>query len=155
MKNTSKFCYDYPRPMVTVDCIIHSKVDNQHQILLIKRAKNPFQNHWALPGGFVDLDEDLDEAIIREVEEETNIKAKKIKQLLTIGTPGRDPRGRTISIIYYTKINKQESLLAKAGDDAKELMWHNINSIPDLAFDHNFIVAVWLKKQKLTLTNKV
>lgn len=139
------YTYDYPRPMLTVDCIIICNKNNQNQILLIKRKNNPFKDSWALPGGFVDMDEDLDEAAFREVQEETNIKLESIKQLFTIGTPGRDPRGRTVSVIYFALINSKLAEQTKAGDDAAQTQWFEINKLPQLAFDHNLVVEKALK----------
>jgi len=136
----TNFTYEYPRPMLTVDCIIICNIKNQNHILLINRKNDPYKDCWALPGGFVDMDEDLDDAAYREVLEETNIQLKSIQQLFTIGTPGRDPRGRTVSIIYYALVNIEEAEQTKAGDDAALAQWFEINKLPQLAFDHNLVV---------------
>lgn len=133
------FTYDYPRPMLTVDCVVVKNNIEGKFILLVLRGNEPFKGKWALPGGFVDIDEDLEDAVRRELFEETNVKVDSIKQLFTVGTLNRDPRGRTISVIYYAEVD--ESVKAFAGDDAKELCWFNINDIPqNLAFDHNAIL---------------
>lgn len=140
-----KFIYDYPRPMLTVDCIIICNFQDTYKLLLIERGNEPYKGKYALPGGFVDMDEDLDEAVIREVSEETNLELNKAEQLFTIGTPGRDPRGRTVSVIYYSKIKIEEAQKTKAGDDAAQAKWFDIKNIPPLAFDHNYIVEKALK----------
>jgi len=138
------YTYNYPRPMVTVDCIIIKNNDKGKFILLVLRGNEPFKGKWALPGGFVEIDEDLEDAAKRELAEETGIKVNNMKQLFTIGTPGRDPRGRTISVIYYAKVD--DSAKASAGDDAAELCWVNVNDIPqNLAFDHNLIINNFFK----------
>ncbi|GAB4300790.1 MAG: hypothetical protein Kow0068_23970 [Marinilabiliales bacterium] len=132
------YTYKYPRPMVTVDAVIFKLLNNNLQVLLIKRKKQPYKDMWALPGGFIDMDETLDEAAKRELKEETGLSDISLKQFYTFGDPGRDPRGRTISIAYYSILNKDIKI--KAGDDAKEVQWFNINNLPPLAFDHHKII---------------
>ncbi len=136
-----KFCYEYPKPSVTTDCII-IKNSSSPEVLLIKRKHEPFQGMWALPGGFVEIDEDLEEGAKREIEEETGLKDLKIQQFKTYGKPGRDPRGRTISIVYYTFIS--DKMEVKAGDDAAEARWYLVEQLPDLAFDHKAILNDFL-----------
>ncbi|MBN2683247.1 MAG: NUDIX hydrolase [Bacteroidales bacterium] len=134
-----EFIYEYPRPMVTVDCIVIYDCNNEFEVLLIKRKNEPFMNFLALPGGFVDMDEDLKEAALRELEEETGIKDIEIEQFKTFGKPGRDPRGRNITIVYYCILkDKKPEILA--GDDASEALWINKNELPILAFDHNEVL---------------
>ena len=137
------FTYEYPRPSVCVDIIVLHKKENKTFILLIERKHPPFENYWALPGGFVEMNETLEQSALRELHEETGIKLKELKQFATYGDPGRDPRGRTVSIIYYTFIEKQISTLA--GDDAAKAKWIDINEIPILAFDHNLILEDFKK----------
>lgn len=132
-----KYCYDYPKPSVTTDCIIIRK-NPTIEILLIKRKHDPYINHWALPGGFVEIDEDLEAGATRELKEETGIEISSLSQFKTFGKLGRDPRGRTISIVYYALINYPIS--AKAGDDAAEATWFNFGQLPKLAFDHAEII---------------
>ena len=129
------YTYDYPRPALTVDIIVLNSVNNKNYLLLIERKNDPFKNYWALPGGFVDLNEDLQTAAIRELKEETNLNIKKLDQFKTYGTPKRDPRGHTVSVVFYSKNNNLEQV-ALAGDDAKNLKWFDINNLPKLAFDH-------------------
>lgn len=133
------FTYDYPRPAVTVDIILFSKDKNETKVLLIQRKHDPFMNMWALPGGFVEMDETLEQSALRELEEETGITDVKIDQFQTFGDPGRDPRGRTVSIIFHGNIN-HKTIFARAGDDAKNLDWVSINNLPELAFDHGIIL---------------
>jgi 8-oxo-dGTP diphosphatase len=141
----SKYCYNYPRPSVTVDIIVENRYNNSKHILLIKRKNNPFKNSWALPGGFVDKDEALLDAAIRELEEETGICNVNLKQFHTFGNPGRDPRGHCVSIVYYTKIENRD-IRMQAGDDAKDAKWFDINKLPTLAFDHSEIITLYLNQ---------
>jgi 8-oxo-dGTP diphosphatase len=124
---------------VTVDAVVFGRIDQQLHILLVKRGHDPFKDMWALPGGFVEHDEDLEPAAIRELYEETNIQLKQMQLLFAVGTPGRDPRMRTISIVYTAEINSSEHMV-KGGDDAKEAGWWNTNNLPPLAFDHKKII---------------
>lgn len=137
--------YEYPRPAVTVDIMMFSKESDDTYILLIQRKHDPFKNEWALPGGFVEMDETLEESALRELEEETGIKGITIQQFSTFGDPGRDPRGRTVSIIFYGNTNRH-STYSKAGDDAKHLEWHSIRKLPELAFDHKKILKLAIEK---------
>ncbi len=133
------YCYDYPRLMLTVDAAVYRQQNNQFSILLIKRKNNPFINHWALPGGFVDMEETLEEAIKRELCEETSLKNIDLKQFHTYGNLDRDPRGRTVSVVYYGFL-KDENRFIEAGDDAKDVKWFQLNDLPFLAFDHGKII---------------
>ncbi len=130
--------------MVTVDCIITCQTSPGEQwILLIKRGKEPFKEMWALPGGFVDMKEDLSEAAQRELHEETGLLISNLKQFATYGKPGRDPRGRTISVVFQASVNEKFSVTG--GDDASEACWFSSSHLPDLAFDHNLIIRDFLK----------
>jgi len=141
------FTYEYPRPMVTVDIIFINIVKNK--ILLIERGREPYKNYWALPGGFVDMDEELEDAAYRELKEETNVDNISLSQFKTYGTLGRDPRGRTISIIYYA-ITEKDGITAKAGDDAAKAEWFDIKSLPKLiAFDHRNIINDFICSKRL------
>ncbi len=131
------YTYAYPRPMVTVDIALLIQ-KNAPQILLIQRKNDPFKDTWALPGGFVDEMEDLEAAALRELQEETSVQLQQLKQFYTYGTPGRDPRGHTISIVFYQWL--QEKPKALAADDAKALAWYSMNDLPPLAFDHATIL---------------
>lgn len=133
------YTYNYPKPSVTTDCIIIRKVVDNNQVLLIKRRDNPFAGKWALPGGFVEDNEDLEDGAKRELKEETGLTHVELHQFKTYGTPGRDPRGHTISVVYYGII-KNNSIEMKAGDDAEEAAWFDMNQLPPLAFDHDQIL---------------
>ncbi|MEE4197942.1 MAG: NUDIX hydrolase [Bacteroidales bacterium] len=133
------YTYAYPRPAVTVDIIVFKKTGRMDQVLLIERKNPPFKDCWALPGGFVDKDEDLEKAACRELKEETSIEDIALSQLHTFGKPGRDPRGHTISVVYTGILNPGDQKI-QAGDDAKNLQWFSINQLPELAFDHREII---------------
>ncbi len=131
------YTYEYPRPAVTTDVLLITK-DKPAQILLIQRANDPFQGLWALPGGFVDMDEDLPVAALRELEEETGIKDIEVTQFKTYGAVNRDPRHRTISVVYYSISDYK--LKAQGKDDASDACWFSVNELPLLAFDHQDII---------------
>jgi 8-oxo-dGTP diphosphatase len=132
------YTYEYPRPMLCVDMIVLRKTESHKEILLIKRLNEPFKDYWALPGGFIEMEEDLIDSAHRELEEETHINQIELKQLKTYGAPGRDPRGRTISVVFGGYLNSEQE--AQAGDDAKETHWFPVNELPPLAFDHELII---------------
>lgn len=136
------YTYDYPRPALTVDCVIFG-LDESHElkVLLIQRAHPPFKGQWALPGGFVDMDEGLEAAALRELEEETGVKNVFIEQLYTFGEPGRDPRGRVVSVAYYALVNLEEHPV-EASSDARRVKWYETDNLPQLAFDHEQILQV-------------
>ncbi|MEO4005510.1 NUDIX hydrolase [Flavobacterium sp. CAU 1735] len=129
---------------LTVDAVIAKKTLSDYSILLIKRANEPFKNDWALPGGFVDQDEDLMDAAIRELFEETTIKIDHLEQIGAFGKPFRDPRSHVVSIAYFGIV--PENTIAVAADDAKEAAWFPIKELPKLAFDHQEIVTLALQK---------
>ena len=135
----TKFTYDYPRPSVTVDMIVTRNVNTGLEVLLIQRLNPPFKDKWALPGGFVDLNETLEHAAARELAEETGLTNVKLKQYKAYSEPGRDPRGHTISVVFTGQV--VHNAKATAGDDAKKVNWFNINKLPPLAFDHSDIVS--------------
>ena len=126
--------YQYPRPAVTVDVILITE-DDEPKILLIQRARDPFANCWAFPGGFVDEDEDPDHAAERELKEETGIEGVNLKRFSFYGRPGRDPRGHTISLVYTASVDAAE-LQPIAADDARAVAWFSLSNLPELAFDH-------------------
>lgn len=141
------YTYEYPRPALTVDCIIFGLDKKDLKVLLIKRGLEPFIGKWALPGGFVDMEEDLHQAALRELEEETGVKDVFIEQLYTFGKQGRDPRGRVVSVAYYALVNLGEHPI-KASSDADEAAWFGIDKLPPLAFDHEEIMDVAIKRLK-------
>lgn len=123
---------------VTVDAVIFYRKSDLLKILLIQRKNDPFKGQWALPGGFLEENETMEEGAKRELYEETGLKIEKLQQVGAFGTPGRDPRGRTISIAFVGLIDVEQKL--KASDDASDVKWFNMNDLPDLAFDHHEII---------------
>ncbi len=134
------YTYDYPHPAVTVDIVLLRQGERSPEVLLIQRAHPPFAEHWALPGGFVDKGETLAQAAHRELQEETGLKGVALRQLAAFGTPGRDPRGWTISIAFWGWLEGNASIV-KAGDDASHAAWWKLDHLPPLAFDHAQILA--------------
>lgn len=133
------YTYEYPHPAVTVDCVVFA-VDNEDlKVMLIERGEEPFKGQWALPGGFVKIDEDLDTAARRELEEETGLKGIFLEQLFTYGAVKRDPRERVISVAYMALVNL-EGHDVKASTDAVNAAWFSLDDLPDLAFDHEKII---------------
>jgi len=126
------------RIFLTVDIVLFRKLDLETQILLIKRKNEPFKEHWALPGGFVDEGEDIECAALRELKEETSIELFTLKQLGAFGKPNRDPRSHVVSIAYFAFVSS--NTVAIANDDAKEAEWFYCNDLPKLAFDHIDII---------------
>jgi len=135
------YCYRYPHPAVTTDVVIFTIREKRLQVLLIQRKGEPYQGMWALPGGFVDVDEGLRQCAERELAEETGVSGVYLEQLYTFGVPERDPRERVISVAYYALI-ASDRLRLKAATDAAAVAWFAIDSIPELAFDHRKIVDV-------------
>ena len=134
------YCYEYPRPAVTVDIVIVSR-ERRPRVLLIRRKHDPFEGMWAIPGGFVDMDEALDAAARRELREETGVEVAELEQLHTFGDPRRDPRGRVIAVAYLARVRTGD-VNPEAADDAAEVGWHFLDRLPRLAFDHKHILAV-------------
>lgn len=132
------YTYEYPRPALTTDSIILHKIGKNFELLLIKRKHEPFENCWALPGGFMEMDETIEQAASRELQEETGLKINSLKQFKTYSSVNRDPRGRVVSVIFYGFVD--ENQLPKAGDDAAEVKWFDISDLPKLAFDHETII---------------
>ncbi len=133
------YSYKYPRPAVTVDMLVFKKTNNGLQLLLIQRDREPFLGFWAIPGGFMDMDETLEEAAYRELAEETGLQNIALEQLKAYSAPGRDPRHRTISVAFIGFLTDNQQ--AKAGDDAHKAQWFPIHGLPSLAFDHAQIIA--------------
>lgn len=143
--------YEYPRAALTVDAVVFLvKPDNFH-VLLIKRKNHPFQNLWALPGGFLDMDETLEDAVVRELKEETGLSNVELIQLKTYSAVDRDPRGRTVSTVFVGVTNEENSSICGA-DDAAEAKWFSLDDVPELAFDHLQILEDARRVMNSTLT---
>jgi 8-oxo-dGTP diphosphatase len=147
MEREKKYCYEYPRPALTTDCVIFGFDDTNLKVLLIERGIEPFKGKWAFPGGFVNLDETTEEGAKRELYEEAGLQNIFIEQLYTFSEVDRDPRGRVISVAYYALVSLKE-YEPVAGDDAKKAKWFSIHEIPTLAFDHEKILRMALYRLK-------
>ncbi len=135
------YCYDYPRPALTVDCVVFGLDEEDLKVLLIQRDLPPFAGKWALPGGFVEPNETLDESARRELQEETGIENVYLEQLYTFGEPDRDPRERVVTVAYYALV-KLSSHRVRAATDARNAAWFAIDDVPPLAFDHQQILRM-------------
>lgn len=138
-----KYCYKYPHPAVTTDCVIFGFDGQELQVLLVERGIEPFKGCWAFPGGFLRLDESAYEGALRELKEETGLATAYLKQLHTFSAVDRDPRERVITIAYYALVKKTD---VKGGDDAAQAQWFPINDMPSLAFDHDEILSTAVKE---------
>src|SRR3989344_1353858 len=137
----------YEKPSVTVDIVIFTIKNRNLEILLVKRNLEPFKNQWAIPGGFVRIEESLDSAAKSELQEETGVKDVYLEQLYTFGSPKRDSRGRVITVAYMALINS-DKLVLEASTDVSEAKWFSIREVPALAFDHLEILSYALKRLK-------
>ena len=133
--------YDYPHPAVTVDVVIFTIRNEQLKLLLIRRAYKPYKGKWALPGGFINMEESLDDAAKRELKEETGVAGVYLEQLYTFGVPKRDPRERVITVAYYALI-PSDKIQLQAATDAEAVGWFGMDELPKLAFDHAKIVEL-------------
>ena len=141
------YTYKYPHPAVTVDCVVFGFDEGELKVMLIRRGGPPFKGRWALPGGFVDLDESVDEAARRELREETGIERVFLEQLYTFGAVDRDPRERVISVAYYALVKLSDHRI-QAATDAAAAAWFCISDLPPLAFDHEGIFEMALARLK-------
>ncbi len=138
--------YKHPRPSVTVDVVVFGYDGaGSLKLLLIQRGGEPFKGQWALPGGFVDMEEDLETSALRELEEETGVRDLYVEQLYTFGKPGRDPRGRVISVAHYALVNLEDHP-AMPASDAAQAEWYCLDELPELAFDHARIIDLAIKR---------
>lgn len=145
------YTYSYPRPMVTVDAVVFALRSGQLSVLLVRRKNDPFAGQWALPGGFVDVDEPLDAAVQRELHEETGLSGIQLFQFHAFGDPGRDPRGRSISVAYLGIADAAQHA-PRGHDDAAEAAWFPASRLPKLAFDHDEIVKHAVKRLQFLVT---
>jgi 8-oxo-dGTP diphosphatase len=139
------YTYEYPRAALTVDCIIFGLDDQELKVMLIQRGLPPFEGKWALPGGFVRLEETLDEAARRELEEETGLRKIFMEQLYTFSEVDRDPRERVVSVAYYALVNLSDHQV-QAATDARDAGWFGVHDVPSLAFDHAEILRLALDR---------
>jgi 8-oxo-dGTP diphosphatase len=138
------YSYAYPRPALTVDIVVFGYDPPRLKVLLIERGLPPFKGCWALPGGFVQMDETLDAAARRELEEETGLSRIYLEQLYTFGDPGRDPRDRVVTVAYFALV-KLSDYKPRAATDAAATEWFDLSNLPKLAFDHPRIVELALE----------
>jgi 8-oxo-dGTP diphosphatase len=139
------FTYAFPKSDHTVDAVVFGLDEGALKQLLIRRGKEkePFYNHWALPGGFINLEEDLEASVRRELQEETGLTVSYLEQLYTFGRPDRDPRGRVISTAFLALVRTQQ---VTGADDAKEARWFPVDQLPALAFDHAEIIELGIRR---------
>ncbi len=135
------YSYPYPHPAVTTDVVVFTIRDQRLNLLLVRRAAPPYAGMWALPGGFLDIDEDLEHCAKRELEEETGVTGVYLEQLYTFGQPDRDPRERIISVTYYALV-PSDRIELRAASDAAAADWFALDNLPALAFDHDRIIAL-------------
>ncbi len=138
------YSYAYPRPSLTVDAAVFKKMGQVLEILLIQRKNDPYKGKWALPGGFMDMDETLEQAAHRELAEETGLKGISLEQLHAFSALDRDPRGRTVSVVFWSLLEHDRKIMP--GDDARDASWFSVTRLPELAFDHLEIIQMALKK---------
>lgn len=128
--------------MVTVDAVVFAFFDGKAKLLLVNRKNEPYKGKWALPGGFVGIDEELEDAVARELAEETGLAGVRLEQMHTFGRCGRDPRGRQITVAFMGIAEKGLETI-RVGDDAAQVGWFDIEELPeDMAFDHNEIAKL-------------
>src|SRR5437667_6270707 len=139
--------YQYPRAALTVDCVVFGFDEGELKVLLIERGLELFKGRWALPGGFVRVEETLDEAARRELQEEAGLSKIFLEQLYTFGAVDRDPRERVVSVAHYALVKLSDHRV-KASSDAHRAAWFEVSDIPELAFDHDQIVATALRRRK-------
>lgn len=140
-----KHTYEYARPALTVDCVVFGFDEGDLKVLLVQRDLEPFAGRWALPGGFVRLEESLEDAARRELSEETGLRGVFLEQLYTFGRPDRDPRERVVSVAFYALVSLAEHP-PHAATDAREAAWFSVDDAPDLAFDHEDILQTALTR---------
>lgn len=133
-----EYTYKYPRPAVTADCVVMTAGENP-QLLLVERGDEPYKGCWAIPGGFLNMDETTEQCAIRELEGETGLRLSKVQQIGAYSSVDRDPRGRTITVAYLAIVEAPASVTGQ--DDAAKAQWFPINALPQLAFDHIHILS--------------
>jgi len=141
------YTYEYPRPAVSVDMVVFRKIQEELEVLLIRRKHPPYQGMWALPGGFVEIDETLEQAAARELEEETGLQGISLEQFRAFSNLDRDPRTRVITIVFYGTVPFEASE-ARGGDDAEKAEWFPVEDLPPMGFDHREIISFVIMKIK-------
>lgn len=147
MEQPGSYIYEYPRPAVTTDCVIFGFDEGELKILLIERGIEPYKGRWALPGGFLDMNEDAETCARRKLLEETCLSDLFMEQLYTFSAVERDPRYRVVSIAYYALV-KLSDYEAQAGTDTANIKWFPLSEVPDLAFDHQEILKMAIERLK-------
>ena len=142
VENNKMYSYKYPHPAVTADCVIFGFDGVSIKVLLIQRGIEPYKGQWAFPGGFLKMNETVEECAKRELEEETGLKSASVEQFYTFSAVNRDPRERVITVAHYALVRLSE---VKGGDDAASAKWFAMNEIPSLAFDHDHILRLAVK----------
>jgi 8-oxo-dGTP diphosphatase len=140
------YTYEFPRPMLTVDCVVFGWDGRTLQVLLIQRKEDPCKGHWALPGGFVQMEEELEDAARRELEEETGLKDMYLEQLYTFGAIDRDPRGRVVTVAWYALIDLNRYAKPQGGSDTQDAAWFPLADLPKLPFDHPEILQTAIQR---------
>ena len=141
------YTYKYPRPAVTTDCVVFGFDGHDLKVLLIERGNEPFKGCWALPGGFLEMEEDLETCAARELQEETGLTGISLHQLYAFGAPHRDPRHRAISVAFWGFDHTQQQ--AVGSDDAAQAKWFALDALPNLAFDHELIIQKALSNNEI------
>ena len=149
----SQYCYKYPHPAVTADCVIFGFDGVNIKVLLIQRGNDPYKGKWAFPGGFMNMDETAEQCARRELEEETGLSDVTVEQFCTFSDVNRDPRERVITVAHYALVKMSE---VKGNDDAEKAQWFSLDEIPSLAFDHElmFKKAIETLKEKILLKSE-
>lgn len=142
------YCYKYPHPAVTTDCVVFGYDGSRISVLLIERGAEPYKDCWAFPGGFMNIDETAEEGAARELAEETGLEVRWLKEFGTFTTVDRDPRERVITIAFYTIVNQSA---VEGGDDAAQARWFPFDEVPKLAFDHDLVLSKAVEQMKKDL----
>lgn len=149
-----QYCYKYPRPEITADGVVFGFDGVDLHVLLIERKNDPFQGKWALPGGFMEMDETVEECVVRELREETGFIPAFMEQAGVFSAIDRDPRGRVVTVAFYTLLRLKD-YQPEAGDDARRAQWFRMDDLPSLAFDHDAILHTALARLKETIRQAV
>jgi 8-oxo-dGTP diphosphatase len=148
MAKKGKYVYEWPRPMVAADAAVFGFFEGKVKLLLVNRKNEPFKGKWALPGGFVDIDEEVEDAVARDLEEETGLVGVPLEQIYTFSKCGRDPRGRVFTVTFMGSVTGGRREV-KAGDDAAKACWFDIEKLPEnMAFDHDEVTMFAIRKLK-------